>query len=261
MLPLGAITDAIIAIVNQVLHHDGVDERMLAQVVRLIYEGAVDNPSSSETYARLCRGIVWGSESTACVVSSRNRPESFGGQLFHMYLVARCQKDFERGRSAAKASSASNVAEPQESPDRVGDTAFLQTRTRRIACVKFIGELFNQQLLTPSILNECLRRLPTNFDRASDEEIECSCMLLATAGRQLEKASSNLKTIVYLMSLSITRLGVSPYAHGIISVSRSFVIVRPSEGLIDGRMSSPCPPTGGMCTPQISRTSVPFMAC
>ena len=266
MTSISSTADAIVAIINQLQCCDEPDERLFAQIARLIYEGALNNPSSSETYARLCRGIIWGSRSTACVEGTRNSvdlPESLSGQLFHHHLVARCQKDFERGHAAAKESALSTATEPPEAPKTVGDTASARARLRRVACVKFIGELFNQQLLTPSIMDECLRKLPVE----NDEEIECSCMLLATAGRKLASdggAPSIMKAVLYLMSLSATRLGVSPYAQGMMSVSRSSVMTWRSEEFMhigDLRTSLLCLTMGGTYAPWSSRTSVVSIAC
>lgn len=58
-------------------------------------------------------------------------------------------------------------------------------------CIRFIGELFKQKILTPNIMLYCIMILVTKH---VEEPLECLCNLLKTVGKELEQVN-----ILYLI--------------------------------------------------------------
>lgn len=56
-------------------------------------------------------------------------------------------------------------------------------RLKSVGNVKFIGELFKEQMLTANIMVRCLQNL---IDKIEEENLECLCKLLITIGKDLE---------------------------------------------------------------------------
>lgn len=65
-----------------------------------------------------------------------------------------------------------------------------KSRQRSQATVRFIGELYKRRMLTVRILQDCLKKLlaaPTN-----EQALEDLCVLLTTAGKELEQDTNKL---------------------------------------------------------------------
>jgi len=56
-------------------------------------------------------------------------------------------------------------------------------RRRSLGNVRFIGELYKLRMLTPKIMDECVKMLISSRE---EESLECLCKLLSTIGQQLE---------------------------------------------------------------------------
>ena len=72
------------------------DGRTLVQVIRLIFEAAIDQELFSEVYARLCRNMMEQISPNVRddgIKNAEGKPIA-GGQLFRKYLLNRCQEDF-----------------------------------------------------------------------------------------------------------------------------------------------------------------------
>ncbi|OBZ78219.1 hypothetical protein A0H81_01906 [Grifola frondosa] len=81
------------------------DGQTLIQVIRLVFEKATDEATWSEMYARLCHKMmeqISANVQDDGIKNSEGKPIA-GGQLFHKYLLNRCQEDFERGWVAKEA--------------------------------------------------------------------------------------------------------------------------------------------------------------
>jgi translation initiation factor 4G len=57
------------------------------------------------------------------------------------------------------------------------------SRRRSLGNVRFIGELYKLQMLTPKIMVECINMLVSTQD---EESLECLCKLLTTVGQKLD---------------------------------------------------------------------------
>lgn len=56
-------------------------------------------------------------------------------------------------------------------------------RVKSVGNIRFIGELFKQQMLTVNIMLRCINILLDNKD---EDSLECLCKLLTTIGKDLE---------------------------------------------------------------------------
>ncbi|VDB91202.1 unnamed protein product [Peniophora sp. CBMAI 1063] len=202
-----SISDQIIEWTNQSEREK--DARTLTQVIRVVYEKAMEEAAFSEVYARLCRKMMEQISTKVQDDGMRNNEGTpfAGGQLFRKLLLSRCKEDFERVWVATDPASAAG-SNGDDANARVRDrsvwagvddgnfvpysdeyrTAAARTKRRGIALVRFIGELFKLRMLTERIMHECIKKLLRN---ASDEhpeadEIEGLCVLLTTIGSILD---------------------------------------------------------------------------
>ncbi|KAJ3890071.1 armadillo-type protein [Lentinula edodes] len=204
-----SISDRIIALVNK--SEKEKDGRTLIQVIRLVFEQAIDGKNQSEMYARLCRKMMEQISANVQDDSIRNaegKPIA-GGNLFRKYLLDRCQEDFERGwfnKEATAAAAATKVIEEQalkaanttkgeEEVALYSDEYYAAQKAKRqgLGLIKFIGELFKLQMLTERIMHECVKKLLGNVENPE----ESLCKLLITVGRILDTPKARAHMNVY----------------------------------------------------------------
>lgn len=193
-----SISDQIIAWANK--SEKETNGRTLIQVIRLVFERAMDEAAWSEMYARLCQKMM--EQISPNVhddgVKSADGNPIVGGQLFRKYLLNRCQEDFERGwatNEAIAAAAASKVGEDQAAKTAAetevtlySDEYYAAQKAKRqsLGLVKFISELFKLSMITERIMHECVKKLLVNVDNPIEEIIESLCQLLTTAGALLD---------------------------------------------------------------------------
>ncbi|KAG1746341.1 ARM repeat-containing protein [Suillus lakei] len=180
------------------------DGRTLIQVIRLVFERAINEPAWSEMHARLCQKMM---EQISLEVqddeikNSGGKPIA-GGQLFRKYLLNQCQEYFERGWFAKEVIAATTAAQASDdhatkaAHENMGTEetelyfdeyyAAENVRRQRLGLIKFIGELFKLQMLTERIMHECVKKLLGNVENSQEEEIESLCQLLKTVGQLLD---------------------------------------------------------------------------
>jgi translation initiation factor 4G len=152
---------------------------------------------------------------------------------FKRLLLNQCQEEFERnvrssGGTAALEAAAREAKEkakkdalaastfareqgvtPPETPDELElEVWVMKLKRRMLGNVKFIGELFKQQLLKEKIMHECIKLLLGSLDDTNsvpdDESIEAAAKLFLTIGKQLESpATSKCKLDAYCKRLSV----------------------------------------------------------
>ncbi|KAH9912526.1 armadillo-type protein, partial [Fomitopsis serialis] len=91
-----SISDQIVVCAN--MFKDEHDCRSLSKIVRLVYDTATNDLTSSAMYALLCRRMM-GKISPGVrdeAVRDAEGKSIAGGQLFHRLLLNRCKKHFER---------------------------------------------------------------------------------------------------------------------------------------------------------------------
>ena len=206
-----SISDQIIAWANQEkMEKVG---RTLQQVVKLVYENAINKTTLAEVYARLCRKMM---EQISPKVqddgfkNSEGKPFA-GGNLFRKYLLNRCQEDFERGwvakgvTAASKATADQVVKEANKNIEgseeselySEEDYAAAKAKRRGLGLIRFIGEVFKLHMLTERIMHEYIKKLLGSVENPEEEEIESLCELLTTVGSLLDTPKARVHLDVY----------------------------------------------------------------
>ncbi|CAK9810287.1 Eukaryotic translation initiation factor 4 gamma 3 [Anthophora quadrimaculata] len=158
----------------------------LQGVIDLVFEKAVDEPSFSVAYALMCKELAVMGVSGANK-NSDNQESSFN---FKKLIIERCQKEFEKNpeNELARASKLKEIEECTD-PERKKDLQLaLEEEERRIRIksvgnIRFIGELYKQEMLTGKIMRRCIDELLRQND---EDSLECACKLLTTIGKDLE---------------------------------------------------------------------------
>jgi translation initiation factor 4G len=152
---------------------------------------------------------------------------------FKRLLLNQCQEEFERnvrssGGAAALEAAAREAKEkakqdvlkaarlteeqglpPKEAPEELElEVWVMKLKRRMLGNVKFIGELFKQQLLKEKIMHECVKLLLGSLDEPNavpdDESIEAAAKLFLTIGKQLESpTASKAKLDAYCKRLAV----------------------------------------------------------
>ena len=158
------------------------DGRTLLQIVRLVFDNATKETSSSEMYARLCRRImehISPNIRDEGIKDAEGKP-ILGAQLFRKYLINRCQEAFEGLGSVAKDSPAAATDATEE------NDAAQKSKRRGPALAKFLGELFKVHMLTERIMHACIKKLLGDSNHPKEEEMESLCELMTTVGSFLD---------------------------------------------------------------------------
>ncbi|KAK0241307.1 armadillo-type protein [Armillaria nabsnona] len=172
------------------------DGRTLIQVIRHVFENAIDQALWSEMYARLCRKMI--EEIKDDGIRNAEGEPVVGGQLIRKYLLNKCQDNFERGwgtKEAIAIATASKVIEDEAGAENSEEYYAAQKAKRQgLGLVKFMGELFKLQMLTERIMHECVKKLLLNPE---EENIESLCVLLTTVGKLMDTAMAQAHMDVY----------------------------------------------------------------
>ncbi|KAG1903395.1 armadillo-type protein [Suillus fuscotomentosus] len=179
------ISDQIIHWANKSVNEK--DGRTLIQVIRLVFEKAIDEAAWSEMYARLCRKMmeeISPEVQDDGVKNTEGKPIR-GGHLFRKYLLNRCQEDFEHGWFAKDATTAD----------------FERAKRQGLNLITFIGELFKVRMLTERIMHNCVMKLLGNIENPEEEKIESLCQLLKTVGQLLDTPKARAHMDIYFMRM------------------------------------------------------------
>ncbi|XP_066251122.1 eukaryotic translation initiation factor 4 gamma 3-like isoform X2 [Euwallacea similis] len=180
-------------LVNQVRELQIDTKERLQGVIDLVFEKAIDEPNFSSAYANMCKEIQ------NMQVSITGTAGDDKKLAFRTLLVMRCQMEFEK-QSVDESERNNKLKEIEECTDaeKKKELRFdleeydRRVRMKSVGCIRFIGELFIQQMLTASIMKRCLQTLLDNKD---EESLECLCKLLTTVGKELESKSNDLASI------------------------------------------------------------------
>jgi translation initiation factor 4G len=233
-----SISDQLIVWANQ--SEKGKDGRILIQVIRQIFEKALDEEMWSETYGGLCRKMM---EQISPKVQDdgirdvEGKPIG-GGQLFRKYLLNRCQEDFERGwrvkisavaiakadeHDAAMQAKSRHADDLDCEPALYSDEYYAIQKARRqgLGLIMFLGELFKFQMLTERIMHKCIKKLLGNVEDPETEEIESLCKLLTMIGQILDtnKARAHMDVYISRMKELARRDNVNPRLELLLLVS------------------------------------------
>ncbi|XP_044726466.1 eukaryotic translation initiation factor 4 gamma 1-like isoform X3 [Chrysoperla carnea] len=172
-------------LVNQVRQLNIDNCERLQGVIDLVFEKAIDEPNYSVAYALMCRELA-----LMQVPAERKNSNDPGFVNFRKLLITRCQMEFEKTYVDEKARKLKvKEIEDETDPEKKKELQLQleeddrRVRLKSVGNVRFIGELFKQQMLTASIMMKCLKNLLNGIE---EENLECLCKLLITVGKDLE---------------------------------------------------------------------------
>ncbi|XP_011251008.1 eukaryotic translation initiation factor 4 gamma 3 isoform X6 [Camponotus floridanus] len=158
----------------------------LQGVINLVFEKAVDEPSFSVEYALMCKEL-----GVMEVAGANNQDSSIN---FKKLIITRCQKEFEKNpiddvERKRKLKEIDEVADPEKKKLMLLEFEEEERRIRvkSVGNIRFIGELYKQQILTGKIMHRCIRHL---LDQNDEDNLECLCKLLTTIGKDLESKTA-----------------------------------------------------------------------
>jgi len=168
----------------QELPIDSLDK--LTSSMELVFEKALDEPSFSVAYARMCQALMM-----------KKVTDSSGKDVnFRTLLITRCQKEFLKDYMEDLDRDAFNdkLAKAEDNAEKKKITAVfnaqeLRLRKRSLGNIRFIGELYRISMLNGRIMHEIVRKLLKTTD---EESLECLCRMLTTVGAQFEKETATV---------------------------------------------------------------------
>ena len=98
--------------------------------------------------------------------------------IFRIVFLIKCQSMFKK------------ILEI-ENDNAVEDSSFVY-KDKVIGCIKFIGELYNANLLSINIINNCIKQLYNNSKSNSTFIIACMCNLIRVVGKRFFKESRKM---------------------------------------------------------------------
>jgi len=191
-------------IITWVNSSEGEDDAWtLFEFIRLVFERAISEPTSSQLYARLCRKMMDQASPAIVHKDVRDSEGHFitGSRLFRKLLLNRCQEHFEhswRIHLEASAATAANTAIVIEVPRSEGREDDQKAIRQGPDLMRFMGELFKLQMLTERIMHECVKKLLSNIDNPGNEVIESLCALLEIVGQKLDTTKARTHMDVYI---------------------------------------------------------------
>jgi hypothetical protein len=159
---------------------DITDPEELRGIVSIIFDKSLEETHFCNMYARLCNKI----KDTLPKFAEPDDADPPPGKekapkkelTFKRCLLNKCQQEFER------ADRYEDLRAPNETEAQHAAKS-RKVRMRMLGNIKFIGELFAQNILNEKIMHECVTRLLGSND---EDTIECLCKLMATIGKLLD---------------------------------------------------------------------------
>lgn len=158
-------------------------KKILLGVIHLIFEKALDEPKYSSMYAQLCRRI-----------SKEGGTLEAENDYFETLIIRVCRDKFIN-----RTQYSDNIINPPPSgdPNEVDEEERRYVAKQKIlGNVKFIGELFKLEMLSPAIIHNMLEQLLDRKSRSNPsledrcEDMECLSQILRTCGKQLDTEKS-----------------------------------------------------------------------
>ena len=161
-----------------------VTKETMESSMELVFEKAVGEPAFSVAYAQMCHHL-----------SQREIPVEGGEKVkFRTILIRRVQKEFDKDYmkdvDLALKKKSVNMELSKDERDKAKHEFEMQerkARQRSLGNIRFIGELYNLQLLTVNDMHDCVNKLITKTDK---ESLEGLCQLITTVGSQFEKETN-----------------------------------------------------------------------
>ncbi|CAF4530695.1 unnamed protein product, partial [Rotaria socialis] len=157
----------------------------LEGMITIFFSKAVDEPAFSFLYAKLCKQFQ---KKQVTVPGDDGKLITY---YFRQILLTRCQKEFENDyrqeieyeKRKAEVEALIDDKKRKEEAEKLEED-LVKAKRRKLGNIFFIGELFKLQMLTDTIMYDCIEYLLR--DKSDEESIECLCRLLRTIGKELD---------------------------------------------------------------------------
>ncbi|CAF1256154.1 unnamed protein product, partial [Rotaria sordida] len=165
----------------------------LEGMIKIFFSKAVDEPAFSFLYAKLCKQFQ---KKQVTVPSEDGKTVT---HYFRQILLTRCQKEFENDyrqeieyeKRKSEVETITDDKKRKEEAEKLEED-LVKAKRRKLGNIFFIGELFKLQMLTDTIMYDCIEYLLR--DKTDEESLECLCRLLRTIGKELDGKASEKST-------------------------------------------------------------------
>ncbi|XP_044002800.1 eukaryotic translation initiation factor 4 gamma 3-like isoform X2 [Aphidius gifuensis] len=183
-------------LVNQVRDLEIDSHERLQGVIDLVFQKALEEPNFSVAYALMCKQLaqmqIAGGDKKQ---DNETKQEKDNKTNFRTLILSRCQHEFE-STTVDEVARASKLKEIDECVDVLKkkeliallDDADRRLRMKSVGNIRFIGELYKQDMLRVAIMHTCIKHLLTTPD---EDNLECLCKLLTTIGKTMESTKNN----------------------------------------------------------------------
>ncbi|XP_067614696.1 eukaryotic translation initiation factor 4 gamma 3-like isoform X1 [Eurosta solidaginis] len=185
----------------------------MEEVMVLVFEKAIDEPSFSVSYARLCHRLITEAKARDERMESGTKTNL---AQFRATLLDKTEREFTQNVTKNKAKEnklqpiIDKISNCTDLTEKAELEAQLEEEERKIrrrsgGTVRFIGELFKISMLTGKIINSCIDAL---LNPNSEDQLECLCKLLTTVGAKFEQTPINVKesTRCYSLEKTVARM-------------------------------------------------------
>lgn len=161
-------------------------------VMIMVFEKAIDEPNFSVSYANLCQSLISDAKNQEIKAGvPENDPKKFCKSFldkmeaeFRSNVINIKNKEEKLKPIKEKIKSSKDSIEKSEL-EALLEEEIRKIRRRSSGNVRFIGELFNVNILSGKIINTCIEDLLKQYN--NEDMLECLCKLLTTVGEKFEK--------------------------------------------------------------------------